>query len=148
MKKCVFAISLFALCLALMIPTVVPVNAATSFEIVPYWDNTDQFTFNFEVYAPGTAYVEATYAAKAEVFTQAKITVKIQKRFLGVFWKTVDIGEPNKEWVAYSNAVSGVFQNSFAVDGTGTYRAVFTLEIFSSGGTTDVIEDTMETKYS
>ena len=117
-------------------------------EAVPYWNNTNTCTFSFAVLDPGTAYVEAIYSAKAEAFTQAKLTVKIQKRCLGVFWKTVDIGLTDDEWISYCYDRNGEFYNSFAADGTGTYRAVFTLEIAGTGGETDVIEQTIEYKYS
>jgi len=39
----------------------------------------------FRVLDPGEAHVGVTYNAKSDVFTQAKVTVKIQKKFLGLF---------------------------------------------------------------
>ena len=88
------------------------------------------------------------YFAKSAVFTEAKLTVKIQKRFLAFFWNTVDIGEPNNEWVAYSTDVDGRFYNYFPVDGKGTYRAIFTVEISGTSGETDIIEETINCTYN
>ena len=116
--------------------------------ITPRFTNTNQCSFTFQVLEPGEAHVAVTYNAKRDVFTEAKLTVKIQKRFLLLFWNTVDIGEPNNEWVTYSSEVNGNFYNYFPVDGTGTYRAVFTLEISGTSGETDIIEDTIEDKYN
>lgn len=116
--------------------------------ITPRFTNTNQCDFTFQVLDPGEAHVAVTYNAKRDVFTEAKLTVKIQKRFLAFFWNTVDIGEPNNEWVAYSNEIIGDFYNYFPVDGTGTYRAVFTLEISGTSGETDIIDDTIECTYN
>ena len=116
--------------------------------ISPRLTNCYQGNFSFTVIDPGEAHVGVTYAAKADVFTQAKLTVKIQKKFLLFFWQTVDIGTTNDEWVAYSSAINGQFYNYFPVDGTGTYRAVFSLEMSGTTGVVDVIEDTIEFKYT
>ena len=116
--------------------------------VSPRYANCNQCYFSFEVLDPGEAHVVVTYIAKADVFTRADLTVKIQKKFLGIFWKTVDIGIPNNEWVPYSTAVNGQFYKSFSVDGTGTYRAVFRLEIHGTSGSVDTIENTVEYIYS
>ena len=116
--------------------------------VTPRFTNCDQCNFIFRVLDPGEAHVGVTYFAKSNVFTQAKLTVKIQKKFLGLFWRTVDIGTTNDEWIAYSNDVYGEFYNYFSVDGTGTYRAVICLEIYGTSGAVDTIEDTIEYKYT
>ena len=116
--------------------------------VSPRLTNCYQCIFTFQVLDPSEAHVGVTYAAKADVFTQAKLTVKIQKKFLLLFWQTVDIGTTNDEWVAYSSAINGQFYNYFPVDGTGTYRAVFSLEMSGTTGVVDVIEDTIEFKYT
>ena len=85
----------------------------TGSEINPRFTNTNQCNFTFQVLDPGEAHIAVNYNAKREVFTEAKLTVKIQKRFLAIFWNTVDIGEPNNEWVAYSSEINGDFYNYF-----------------------------------
>lgn len=114
--------------------------------ISPCFSNCVECSYSFSA-VQGAAHVEASYVALGEVFTYAKMTVKIQKRFLGVFWNTVDIGETNNEWVAYSYDVLGDFYNSFPLDSTGTYRAVITIEFYGTTGVVDVIEDTIESVY-
>ena len=116
--------------------------------VTPRFTNCNYCNFIFQVLDPGEAHVSVRYSAKADVFTQAKLTVKIQKKILGLFWNTVDIGAANDEWIAYSNAVFGEFYNNFSVDGTGTYRAVICLEVYGTSGVVDTIEDTLEFRYS
>ena len=125
------------------------VSAAENEEtITPRFTNCNQCNFVFQVLDPGEAHVAVTYNAKADVFTQAKLTVKIQKKILGLFWTTVDIGTTNDEWVAYSTAINGQFYNYFSVNGTGTYRAVFCVEMYGISGVVDTIENTIEYKYT
>lgn len=127
---------------------VVWADEGTNNQISPYLINCDRCVFSFNVVDPGKAQVSIVYTAKRDVFSEAIVSVKIQKRFLGIFWKTVDIGLPNNEWIDTSTDVNGVFYNSFDVDGTGTYRAIFTVEIIGIDGSADLIEDTIEAKYS
>ena len=123
-------------------------STANAQAISPRLTNCNECEFTFKIIAPGEAHVLATYYAKPSVFTQAKLTVKIQKKVLGLFWTTVDIGTANNEWIAYSNSVNGNFYNYFNVDGTGTYRAVFRLEVYGTSGVVDTIENSLEYKYN
>ena len=116
--------------------------------ISPRFTNCDICDFTFNVLDPGDAHVAVTYSAKADVFVQAKLTVKIQKKFLGLFWKDVDIGLTDNEWVEYSYDIHGQFYNYFPADGTGLYRAVIRLEMHGTTGVSDVIEDTIEFRYN
>lgn len=117
-------------------------------QISPYYTNCNKCVFSFNVIDPGKAHINITYSAINDVFREAQITVKIQKRFLLIFWNTIDIGLPNNEWTATSTDIDGYFYNCFDVDGTGTYRAIFTVEIIGIDGSVDLIEDTIESKYS
>lgn len=110
--------------------------------------NCEECDFTFKVFDPGEAHVLATYSAKADVFTQSKLTVKIQKKILGLFWQSLKINGSSDEWTAYSYAVNEAFSKSFPIDSTGTYRAVFCLEIYVTSGAVETIEDTIEYKYT
>lgn len=136
------------LCLSTVVPIVASDNSTVSSTVSPRYSHCASATITFTVADPGTAHVGVTYYGYTDTFVQAKVTVQIQKRFLGLFWKTVDIGYTNDKWIAYSSDVNGYFYNTFTVDGTGTYRANFTLEITGSDGTVDVIDETIEKKYS
>lgn len=115
--------------------------------ITPYLNNYGSHTFYFNIDDSGVADVVISYMGKADYFTQAKVTVKIQKRTLLLFWTTVDIGEPNNLWIDTSTEVYGRFHNAFQLEKTGTYRCVITFEVSGTGGATDVIEDTLEAEY-
>jgi hypothetical protein len=95
---------------------------------------------------PGVADFMVSYNGNPDTFMVAKLTVTFEKRFLGAFWRTVDIGLENNEWVEYNTDLRGDFYDDVTLDGTGTYRANFKLEIFGPD-TVDVIEETMQCQY-
>ena len=74
-------------------------------------------------------------------FARAEITIKVEKRFLLVFWNDVD------EWSASSTDAEDYFFHTFTLNGSGTYRATFTLKITGNNGTVDTIEQVIESKY-
>ena len=124
------------------------ISVSAANDISPRFTNCNQCDFTFAILEPGEAHVLVTYYAKTDVFVQAKLTVKIQKKFLGLFWRDVDIGMTDNKWIEYSYDVDGQFYNYFPADGTGTYRAVFLLEMHGTTGVSDTIEETLEYKYS
>lgn len=114
--------------------------------IMPCMDNCQNFVMTFGVLDPGVAEFTVDYFGYSSTFTVAKLTVTFEKRVLGMFWRTVDIGTENNEWVAYNADIQGEFYDSIPMDGTGVYRANFKLEVFGHD-TIDVIEKTMECQY-
>ena len=74
-------------------------------------------------------------------FERIDVNVKLQKRFLLVFWSDVD------EWNASSTDPYAILAHTFALNGTGMYRATLTATVTGSDGTVDVITDTIESKY-
>ena len=126
----------------------VPVMAADqNTSIMPLWDVTNQSDIIFTISEEDNAVVWVKYTADNSVFKEANLTVKIQKRTLLLFWTTVDIGEPDNEWTAKSTNINGIFNKSFPLEKTGTYRAVITLEIVGTNGKTDIIENIIECEY-
>ena len=115
---------------------------AESEEISPRLTNMVDATISFTV-VDGEASFYVSYEGRATTFSQAQLRVQIQKRVLGLFWR--DVGD---EWVGSSTALSGDFYDYIPVDGKGTYRANFTLTVYGTQGVNDVIEDTIEVKYS
>ena len=114
--------------------------------VAPCLDNAHTFSMAFVVIDPGVADFMVSYNGNPDTFMVAKLTVTFEKRFLGVFWRTVDIGLENNEWVEYNTDLRGDFYDDVTMDGTGTYRANFKLEIFGPD-TVDVIEKTMQCQY-
>ena len=134
------------LTVAILCVSILPLYVCAEDGISTYLLNTDQCICSFSA-ASGTASIGVSYEAKEANFSYAKLTVKIQKRFLGVFWSTVDLGLTADEWIAYNYSASGFFSNSFPLEKTGTYRAVFTVEIYGKDGSVDTIEDTITSTY-
>lgn len=133
-------LSVFLSCVLLCV-SLLPAYA-TNEGVSTYLTNCSNSTMSFTV-ADGEANFYVSYVGRAASFTQAKLTVQIQKKFLGLFWR-----DAADEWVSYNTDLNGYFYDYIPVDGTGTYRAVFKLEVFGSTGVTDVIEDTIDVKYS
>lgn len=99
--------------------------------------NGTEFAF---VASSSGGYIDVRYYGD-DSFVRADLTVKIQKRFLLVFWNDVT------EWSASSSEREGQFYNVLQLNGSGTYRATFTLKITGTNGTVDTIEQTIESKY-
>ncbi len=150
MKKLSLKILSFALACTLF--SLLPVNVFASDDVelipqdnvAPCYENCGRCTTSFTV-SGGTAYVGVSYDGYSDSFSYAKIKFKIEKQFLFFFWQTVDIGEPNNEWIAYCYDVDGYFNNSWYIgNNSGSYRGVFIIEIHGKDGTVDVIEDTIK----
>lgn len=82
-------------------------------------------------------YIDVTYYGY-DSFVRADLNVKIQKRFLLIFWNDV------AEWNASSTEIDGWFTHIFDLNGSGMYRAKFTLVITGNDGTVDTIPYTIE----
>lgn len=120
---------------------------ADDYGIQPYFLNLLSVNFNFHVESPGSAYVAVNYIGDEDTFYKALLTVEIQKRTLLFGWETVDIGTPYNTWTVFSFLNEHTFSNSFTVDGTGTYRALFTFKVTGTDGSVDTVEETIEYTY-
>ena len=136
MKKKIITVVSLVLVMAMMCCNVSVLAAS----VTPRWTNCDQYAFTFTINDSGIAHVNVNYTGDSNKFAEARLTVQLEKRFLLVFWNTVDIGYPNNEWTETSTDLYGNFYNSFALSDTGRYRAVMTLEIVGIDGSVDVIE--------
>jgi hypothetical protein len=133
---------------AILVSGVVAVSAdGGTTEIMPRWNVAEDNNFTFSISATNKETVTVRYSADSTNFQKANLTVRLEKRFLLLFWTTVDIGYTNNEWTASSTNPNGNFYNTFAVNGKGTYRAHITLEIIGKNGQKDVIEETLEYEY-
>ena len=116
--------------------------------ISPRLDNCYGASMSFAVIDPGVADFSVSYEGNPTTFVHAKLTVTFEKRILGVIWRTVDIGTTNNEWVAFSGELQDIFYDFVTMDGAGTYRANFKLEILGIDGSIDVIEKSIDCRYS
>lgn len=105
----------------------------------PRLSHTNSGSFTFSATSNG-GYVDVTYYGY-DSFVRADLTVKIEKSFLFFFWNEIDT------WSATSTALNGEFYTTIPLDGSGTYRASFTLKVTGNDGTVDTITDVIEDSY-
>lgn len=104
--------------------------------IAPRLSHTSDGSFSFAA-TNNVGYIGVTYYGY-DSFVRADLNVKVQKRFLLVFWNDV------YEWNASSTELNGEFYHEFEITESGMYRAKFTLTVTGNDGTQDVITDTIE----
>ena len=114
--------------------------------VMPRFDSGITSDCSFTISDSGEACVSVWYLGDSN-FKLAKLTVRFQKKVLGLFWKTVDIGEVDNQWTVYSSNVNEVFNYYVDLEDTGTYRVVISLELTTTSGSVDEIEETIECKY-
>ena len=138
MKKIVKTLMLVSLAM-IMCLTSVPIYASEAENgISPRLSHTNSASFSFDA-TSSVGYIYANYTGVAASFVSAKLTVKVEKRFLLVFWNEVDT------WTSTSTDIDGSFYYEMPFDGKGTYyRATFTLEVTGIDGTVEVIDSVIE----
>ncbi len=137
MKKTLKSTILVMLSL-LMCLTSIPVCAAESEnQIMPRLSHMDDASFSFDA-TSSVGYIAATYTGYDASFVSAKLTVTVEKRFLWAFWN--DVGT----WTATSTDIHGIFEHEMPLNGSGTYRATFVLEVTGTDGTVDVVDGVIE----
>lgn len=104
---------------------------ATEEGISPRLSHTGGGGYSFAA-VDNVGYIGVTYYGY-DSFVRADLNVKIQKRFLLVFWNDV------AEWNASSTEIDGDFNHEFELNGSGMYRAKFTLLITGNDGTVDTL---------
>ena len=119
--------------------TSIPVCAVEENQVMPRLSHIGDASFTFDA-TSSIGYISADYTGYSPSFVSAKLTVKVEKRFLWAFWN--DVGT----WTSTSTELLGSFYHEMALNGSGTYRATFTLEVTGKDGTVDVITDTIENK--
>lgn len=128
---------------AIFLIAIMSLTSLTAFasegSISPRLSHADNATCSFSATSTG-GYINVRYYG-LDSFVRADLTVKIQKRFLLVFWNDVT------EWSASSTEIEGQFLHTFSLNGSGTYKATFTLTITGNNGTVDTITDTIESKF-
>lgn len=144
MKKLTKSFLILCLAIALCVGNthVMASELQTSYStITPRWSHLSDVTFSFAATSSG-GHVDISYAGYPDSFANVDVNVKLQKKFLLVFWTDVD------EWSTSSTDDYGNFYHCFALDGTGTYKATLTFTVTGSDGTVDTYTDEIESKYS
>jgi hypothetical protein len=95
----------------------------------------------------GVAYITVAYSGYTNITTGATITVELQKKFLGLFWTTVDIGMPDNMWVENVSDSNFYKSYSYQLSKKGTYRAEIHYTIYGTAGAADEVEDFLTDTY-
>ena len=109
----------------------------------PRYTNIQSADIAFLVDSSG-AHFSVAYIAAQDTFLQAELTVKLEKKVLGLFWK--EVGDTWSSGYCYD--ALGYISGTISTNGKGTYRATFKLTVYGNQGIADVINHTMEAKYS
>lgn len=140
----------FVLCITMLVGSLPIFTFAAGAEengIMPCYNNVALTDSLFAIDSGGMAYISVSYDGHHEITTGAIITVELQKSFLGMFWKTVEIGLPDNMWVDYADGY--IYSNTHMCQLTskGTYRAEIHYTIYGTAGPADEIEDFLTYMY-
>lgn len=135
------------LALCLFVVPLSPVSAATEDTIIPRFNNVGSVTTNMSISDSGKMSITYKYVGSSSVTTKAVITTYIEKRFLGLFWKRVDIGTTDNQWVDTINNYKYTGSRTYQLPSSGTYRVTIVYKIYGSGGSADEIEYQAKDSY-
>lgn len=135
------------LCLSIVPFCSVSASAATQEEIMPLYNNVSNATANLGISDSGKMTINYSYVGSSGVTTKAVITTYIEKKTLGLFWKRVDIGTTNDEWVDTINNYKYTGSRSYQLSSSGTYRVTIKFKIYGTGGSADEIERQVKASY-
>lgn len=148
-------LSLMLIVITIVSTAAMPISAANSADIqsvamamMPRFNNGDACNLSFGINNTGLANIRVTYYGISGVTTRVTATMSIEKKVSSNTWERVDIGTLTNSWTDSSTNLSGTFSHTFQLESTGTYRGVFVIRMFGSGGTADKIEKTIEKTYS
>ncbi len=116
-------------------------------EITPYYNNTSTVSGNFSINDNGLANIKYQYIGISDITTKAVITSYLEKKTLGLFWRRVDIGTTDDEWVDTINKSSYSGSRTHQLSSTGKYRVTIIYTIYGSGGSADEITKQYEATY-
>ncbi len=102
---------------------------------------------NASIASNGTMTIYESYDGIPGVTTRGELTTYIEKRILGIFWKKVNNGQPNNQWVdtIYNYRYSGT--HSYQLSSTGTYRATVIYKVYGTGGDPDELTSQVTCSY-
>lgn len=130
----------------------VPTNsasAATSMEneIMPIYNNVNSVTANATISNSGKLTINYKYTGISGITTKAVITTYLEKKTLGLFWKRVDIGTTDNQWVTTVKNYKYSGSRQYQLSSSGTYRITVSFKIYGTGGSADTVKKAITEKY-
>ncbi len=137
------------LILCLFVVPLSPVSAATvpEAEVMPCYNNVSNATVTIGISDNGKLTINYKYIGSPSITTKAVITTYVEKKFLGLFWRRVDIGTTDNKWVDTINDYMYVGTRTHQLSSSGTYRVTVIYKIYGSGGAADEIECQAKASY-
>ena len=135
----------FLLAIFILTISTVPIYAAND-NITPRYNNTAIVETSFVIDDNGVAWVSAMYNGYIGITTGAKITIKLEKKFLW-WWNDVDNGCADNTYVKEFTGDFDSLSYSLQLSKTGKYRATVVYTIYGTAGDPDVITYTGECEY-
>ena len=129
------------LIMCLFVVPLSPVSAATApeAEVMPCYNNVSSATANASISDGGKLSITYKYSGAESITTKAVITTYIEKKFLGLFWRRVDIGTTDNQWVDTIYDYMYVGTRTHQLSSSGTYRITVIYKIYGTGGSADEI---------
>ncbi len=112
--------------------------------IMPCYDYASNCSPSFNINASGRGVTELRYLGNSDSFREVKVSVKLEKQILWLFW----VGFDNNVWSTSSTDLNGYLYHIFDLDGTGLYKATFTIQFIGIDGSVNNIEEIIERRYS
>lgn len=129
--------------IAILLIAILSMTSVTAFAsdsaINPRLSHANNANFSFSATANG-GYFDVTYLGY-DSFVRADLTVTVEKSFLLFWWNEVDT------WSGSCTDLRGEFYDTIPLNGSGTYRASFTLKITGNDGTIDTITHEIKDNY-
>lgn len=116
----------------------IPASAATP-DIMPCLNNALSAQSSVSISSTGVLTIKNKLQGIPGVTTKTVITTYVEKKVLGLFWKRVDIGQTNNQWVDTIYNDSYTSSHSVQLSSKGTYRITVKYEISGTGGAVDKI---------
>lgn len=135
------------LIMCLFVVPLSPVSAATEEGVMPRYNNVNLATGTISINDSGKLTITYKYTGSPSITTKAVITTYIEKKFLGLFWRRVDIGTTDDQWVDTINNYMYNGSRTYQLSSSGTYRVTIIYKIYGSGGAADEIECQAQDSY-
>lgn len=136
-KRLTGIISAFLIMCLFVVP-LSPVSAAEG--VTPRYNNVNSATTNMGISTSGKLSITYKVNGYSSITTKIVITTYIEKKFLGLFWRRVDIGTTDDQWVDTINDYRYTGSRTHQLSSSGTYRVTVVYKIYGSGGSADEIE--------
>ena len=139
--------SLFCFLSAVILVITASTSAFAASPIETQFNNTVSARSSVSISDSGLLTVSNKYQGIRGTTTKGEITTYIEKKTMGLFWKRVDIGQPNNQWydVVYDYMYIGNY--TFQLQAHGTYRITVIYVISGTGGDPDTITQTITKTY-